>query len=93
MSVCLRHSTLPPFVPPSLPPSLPLSLPPSLPPSISISPRKPTKGIQYLVMEGVLQDDPQAVADFLIGNDKLSKEKIGEFLGEINSEFNMAVLE
>ena len=66
-----------------------LFLPPSLPPSL----RKPTRGIQYLVRESVLEDRPQSVASFLTGEKGLSKEKIGEFVGEINSEFHMAVLE
>ncbi len=43
-------------------------------------------------MQGMLEDDPQAVAEFLMKSKGLSKEKIGEFLGEINVEFNMAVL-
>ncbi len=55
--------------------------------------RKPTKGIQYLVMSDILEDDPRCVAEFLMNHYGLSKEKIGEFLGEINSDFNMAVLE
>ena len=41
----------------------------------------------------ILDDDPRSVADFLIdANNNLSKKKIGEFVGEINSDFNMAVL-
>ena len=56
-------------------------------------PRKPVKGIQYLIKNGVLEDDTKKVADFFIHQQGLSKEKIGEFLGHINSEFNMAVLE
>ncbi len=55
--------------------------------------RKPTKGIQYLIRKCLLEDDPKKVADFFVHQKGLSKEKIGEFLGEINSEFNMAVLE
>lgn len=51
------------------------------------------KGIQYLIKKCLLEDDPKSVADFFIHQQGLSKEKIGEFLGEINSEFNMAVLE
>ena len=56
-------------------------------------PRKPTRGIQYLVKERVLPDSPQDVATFLAKQSGLSKEKIGEFVGEISSEFHMAVLE
>ena len=55
--------------------------------------RKPTKGIQYLIKKSLLEDDPKKVANFLVYQKGLSKEKIGEFLGEINREFNMAVLE
>ena len=55
--------------------------------------RKPQRGIQYLVFEGVLEDNPEAVAKFLNSCYGISKEKIGEFVGEIRSDFNMAVLE
>lgn len=55
--------------------------------------RKPIKGIQYLVMEELLKDDPHSVAMFFKRQFGLSKEKIGEFLGEINKVFNMAVLD
>ena len=74
--------------------SLSLSLSLSLPTLSCIPPhRKPTKGIQYLVESQVLDDDPKSVADFLTdGKNKLCKQKIGEFVGEINSDFNMAVL-
>ena len=64
--------------------------PPSSPPPPH---RKPTKGVQYLVSQGLLEDDPHSVARFLMEHYGLSKEKIGQFLGEINNEFNMAVLE
>ena len=58
--------------------------------------RKPTKGIQYLVHNNLLEDDPKSVAEFLVSQKGLSKVKIGEFLGAITSEFNefnVAVLE
>lgn len=51
------------------------------------------KGIQYLVYHNVLKDDPSDVASFLKDHYGLSKEKIGEFVGEIRYEFNMLVLE
>lgn len=54
--------------------------------------RKPTSGIQYLVSIGILADDPLSVAKFLHSQPGLSKQRIGEFLGEIRMEFNMAVL-
>ena len=56
-------------------------------------PRKPINGLQYLISAGVLQDTPESVAKFLRTQYGLSKVKIGEFLGEISMEFNMAVLE
>ena len=55
--------------------------------------RKPTTGIQYLVSVGLLEDSPLHVARFLHERVGLSKQRIGEFLGEIRVEFNMAVLE
>ena len=55
--------------------------------------RKPNQGIQYLVKSDVLEDDPRCIAEFLMSQYGLSKLKIGEFLGDISSEFNMAVLE
>ena len=54
--------------------------------------RKPTTGIQYLVSVGLLEDSPLHVAKFLHEQVGLSKLRIGEFLGEIRMEFNMAVL-
>ena len=55
--------------------------------------RKPTRGIQYLVHERLVQDEPMEVAKFICGNGLFSKEKIGEFVGEIRQDFNVAVLE
>jgi len=55
--------------------------------------RKPTKGIQYLVRNELLEDEAKSVAEFLLSQNGLCKEKIGEFLGAISCEFNMAVLE
>ena len=76
---------------PSLP-SLPPSLPPSLLPSF-FSSRKPRRGIEYLISQTLIDNEPKSVAKFLKEHGGLSKEKIGEYLGEINSEFNMDVLE
>ncbi|KAJ8345782.1 hypothetical protein SKAU_G00299750 [Synaphobranchus kaupii] len=42
----------------------------------------PKKGIQYLVDNGLLQWEPQAVAEFLYKEDGLNKTAIGDFLGE-----------
>ena len=55
--------------------------------------RKPASGIQYLISKGIVRDTPKSVARFLREQDGLSKLKIGEFVGEIRYEFNMAVLE
>ncbi|XP_061080414.1 cytohesin-3-like isoform X2 [Conger conger] len=42
----------------------------------------PKKGIQYLVDNGLLEWEPQAVAEFLYKEDGLNKTAIGDFLGE-----------
>eukprot|EP00731_Ephydatia_muelleri_P037364 Em0450g2a len=55
--------------------------------------RKPANGIQYLISKGIVRDTPRSVAKFLKEQSGLSKMKIGEFIGEIRYEFNMAVLE
>jgi len=55
--------------------------------------RKPRRGIDYLISQQVLDNSPRSVAEFLMKQYGLSKEKIGEYLGEINSGFNMDVLE
>lgn len=55
--------------------------------------RKPQKGVLYLVYHEVIKDDPFEVAKFMKDHYGLSKEKIGEFVGEIRYDFNMAVLE
>ncbi|KAL5282517.1 IQSEC1.2 family protein [Megaselia abdita] len=55
--------------------------------------KKPEKGISYLMKKGFLDNTPQAVAKFLISRKGLSRQMIGEYLGNLQSEFNMAVLE
>lgn len=55
--------------------------------------RKPWKGLVYLVQRSLLEDSPAHVANFLLSRMDLSKQRIGEFLGYINKDFNMAVLE
>ncbi|XP_048848394.1 cytohesin-3-like isoform X2 [Brienomyrus brachyistius] len=42
----------------------------------------PKKGIQYLKKHDLLEDTPQAVAEFLYKGEGLSKTAIGDFLGE-----------
>lgn len=55
--------------------------------------KKPEKGISYLMQKGFLDNTPQAVAKFLISRKGLSRQMIGEYLGNLQSQFNMAVLE
>ncbi|XP_037032871.1 IQ motif and SEC7 domain-containing protein 1 isoform X3 [Bradysia coprophila] len=55
--------------------------------------KKPEKGITYLIRRGFLENTPQGVARFLISRKGLSRQMIGEYLGNLQSQFNMAVLE
>lgn len=55
--------------------------------------KKPDKGIQFLCECGFVEENPHAVARFLITRKGLSKQMIGEYLGNLQNEFNMAVLE
>ncbi|XP_027056164.1 IQ motif and SEC7 domain-containing protein 1-like isoform X2 [Pocillopora damicornis] len=54
--------------------------------------RKPEKGINYLVAHQVLEDSPEVVAKFLLSEPGISKQKLGEYLGNLQNEFNMEVL-
>ncbi|XP_078342090.1 uncharacterized protein LOC144627938 isoform X2 [Oculina patagonica] len=54
--------------------------------------RKPEKGINYLVVHQVLEDNPEVVAKFLLTEPGISKQKLGEYLGNLQNEFNMEVL-
>ncbi|XP_072159229.1 IQ motif and SEC7 domain-containing protein 1 isoform X3 [Bemisia tabaci] len=55
--------------------------------------KKPEKGIAYLVRRGFLENTPQGVARFFISRKGLSKQMIGEYLGNLQAKFNNAVLE
>ena len=55
-------------------------------------PRKPEKGIDYLISHQVLEDSPEVVAKFLITEHGISKQRLGEYLGNLQNNFNMAVL-
>ncbi|XP_066158624.1 IQ motif and SEC7 domain-containing protein 1 isoform X3 [Euwallacea fornicatus] len=55
--------------------------------------KKPEKGVAYLIRRGFLENSPQGVARFLISRKGLSKQMIGEYLGNLQSPFCMAVLE
>lgn len=63
----------------------PVSFPPA--------PRKPEKGIQYLIERGFVPDTPVGVAHFLLQRKGLSRQMIGEFLGNRQKQFNRDVLE
>ncbi|XP_065165477.1 IQ motif and SEC7 domain-containing protein 1 isoform X2 [Atheta coriaria] len=55
--------------------------------------KKPDRGIAYLIRRGFLENTPSGVARFLITRKGLSKQMIGEYLGNLQSPFCMAVLE
>lgn len=55
--------------------------------------KKPERGIAYLIRRGFLENSPQGVARFLISRKGLSKQMIGEYLGNLQSPFSMTVLE
>jgi Sec7-like guanine-nucleotide exchange factor len=59
----------------------------------SLSPRKPEKGVQYLIERGFVPDTPVGVAHFLLQRKGLSRQMIGEFLGNRQKQFNRDVLE
>jgi len=54
--------------------------------------RKPEKGIGYLVEQRFLEYRPSTVARFLITRKGLSKLMIGEYLGNLQKQFNAQVL-
>jgi len=55
--------------------------------------KKPEKGIKYLVERRFIDNRPAAVAKFLMARKGLSKQMIGEYLGNLQKQFNMEVLE
>ncbi|KFB49914.1 guanyl-nucleotide exchange factor [Anopheles sinensis] len=55
--------------------------------------KKPERGITYLIRKGFLENTPQGVARFLISRKGLSRQMIGEYLGNLQNPFNMAVLD
>ncbi|XP_060083315.1 IQ motif and SEC7 domain-containing protein 2-like isoform X2 [Ylistrum balloti] len=54
--------------------------------------KKPEKGIRFLCEYGFIDESPHVVARFLITRKGLSKQMIGEYLGNLQNEFNMEVL-
>ena len=55
--------------------------------------RKPEKGVQYLIDRNFVPDTPVGVAHFLLQRKGLSRQMIGEFLGNSKLHFNRDVLE
>lgn len=55
--------------------------------------RKPEKGIKFLVENKFLDNSPNEVAKFLLTHSGFCKQKIGEYLGNLQKDFNMMVLE
>ncbi|XP_076357496.1 IQ motif and SEC7 domain-containing protein 1-like isoform X2 [Tachypleus tridentatus] len=55
--------------------------------------KKPERGINYLIHKNFLESTPKAVARFLISRKGLSKQNIGEYLGNLQNNFNSTVLE
>ncbi|KAJ7418009.1 IQ motif and SEC7 domain-containing protein 3 [Willisornis vidua] len=53
----------------------------------------PDKGIQFLISRGFIPDTPIGVAHFLLQRKGLSRQMIGEFLGNSKKQFNRDVLE
>ncbi|XP_041348677.1 IQ motif and SEC7 domain-containing protein 2-like isoform X3 [Gigantopelta aegis] len=54
--------------------------------------KKPDKGLNFLVDHGFVEGTPPSVAKFFIMRKGLSKQMIGEFLGNLQNQFNMEVL-
>jgi IQ motif/SEC7 domain-containing protein len=55
--------------------------------------RKPERGIRYLIAHRFLEGNPQAVARFLLSRKGLSRQMIGEYLGNLQDTFAMQVLQ
>ncbi|TWW61464.1 ADP-ribosylation factors guanine nucleotide-exchange protein 100 [Takifugu flavidus] len=55
--------------------------------------KKPEKGIQYLIERSFVPDTPVGVAHFLLQRKGLSRQMIGEFLGNRQKQFNRDVLD
>ncbi|KAM6980971.1 IQ motif and SEC7 domain-containing protein 1 isoform 2-T2 [Aplochiton taeniatus] len=55
--------------------------------------KKPEKGVQYLIERSFVPDTPVGVAHFLLQRKGLSRQMIGEFLGNRQKQFNRDVLD
>lgn len=60
---------------------------------MNIISRKPQKGIEFLIKNGILKRDPNFIARFLFNQVGVSKKLLGDYLGCISEPFNVAVLE
>nr|KAG5711306.1 hypothetical protein BaRGS_006003 [Batillaria attramentaria] len=54
--------------------------------------KKPEKGLDFLLEHAFVEGTPRSVAHFFISRKGLSKQMIGEFLGNLQNPFNMEVL-
>lgn len=54
--------------------------------------KKPERGVKYLMEQRFLANSSRAVAEFLLARKGLSKQMIGEYLGNLQSPFNQDVL-
>ncbi|CAF1561262.1 unnamed protein product [Rotaria magnacalcarata] len=59
---------------------------------LNIFNKKPEHGIRYLISHRFLEANPQAVARFLLSRKGLSRQMIGEYLGNLQDTFAMQVL-
>ncbi|CAF1183675.1 unnamed protein product [Adineta ricciae] len=59
---------------------------------LNIFNKKPERGIRYLIAHRFLEPNPQAVARFLLSRKGLSRQMIGEYLGNLQDPFAMQVL-
>jgi IQ motif/SEC7 domain-containing protein len=55
--------------------------------------RKPERGIHYLIAHRFLEANAQSVARFLLSRKGLSRQMIGEYLGNLQDSFAMQVLQ
>lgn len=55
--------------------------------------RNPERGIHFLITRGFVPDTAIGVAHFLLQRKGLSRQMIGEFLGNSKLQFNRDVLE
>uniref|UniRef100_A0A915IFC5 SEC7 domain-containing protein n=1 Tax=Romanomermis culicivorax TaxID=13658 RepID=A0A915IFC5_ROMCU len=54
--------------------------------------KKPDRGIEFLIGWGFVENSPTAVAKFLVTRKGLSRQMIGEYLGNLQKSFNQQVL-